>query len=372
MKSLLLLFPVISSLALFVTSSIVIPPPTDSSHNVSSLAPHNRIHYDIAEEIGKYLSPADIEAAKHTCQVWFHSFHLNPRNPDHAFYLYQQRVQCDQEHLHTLAELVPNIKLLATDARYPTTLIEQAHEKALEEYLEREDVPTSFIKKAAIEAGAKGELSILKLILRKVPVTQADMDKVLIESCKHGRSDIVEYLLDTMSFDITTKDKALIAAVSGNHIPIVHLLLGNHQHFMLLGLGEALDVAVENQYPEITQLILDSGFASVQSANRAIILAARQRDVSMLVMLLKFGARSDGALLTAVKTKNYAAVHELLKWVKNPTVVQKCIAEAESLGDSHLAELLSAKNSTGTPPENNTFGVRNFIRSLISPTKKRL
>ena len=177
-------------------------------------------------------------------------------------------------------------------------------------------------------------------------------DETLLIACRHGRTEIVKYLVDQGSFDITN-GAAIYAAAAAGHANVLKFLLGFYGYSIERQASDMLLVAVRNGMDSVIDVLVEVGAnpsAIDQRTGRSFLeTAASNGHDSIIRALLGRGAHIDyidfnfgrNALHLAATNGHAAAARALLESVPWPVDSRECALHAAARsGHSAVAEVL--------------------------------
>lgn len=157
-------------------------------------------------------------------------------------------------------------------------------------------------------------------------------NETLMIACRHGRTEIVRYLMDQSPFDIAD-GRAVNAAATAGHVDVLQYLLSLGQYSIKQQGDAALLLAAGNGHNTVVEVLADAGAnldATDQRTGRSVLeLAAIKGHDSVLRTLLKTEARKKhsvdcgrNTLFLAAANGHAAAAQALLEYGADPALIR--------------------------------------------------
>lgn len=193
----------------------------------------------------------------------------------------------------------------------------EAHEDVVDLLLKCSRVDPTFAKnKALSRACAKGNLHIVKKLLKYPSVTSYNLTKPFNKAVMSGAVDIVKLFVEKFKFDPSKEKSTLVTACASGSAALVDYLLRDYR---ITPGSDCLQTAAEFGYKDIMQRLMEDSRINFQyDSNRALLLAAERGHLEMTDLLLSDSRMSkdadlSGPLLTAIRRGHTQVVKRFLK-----------------------------------------------------------
>ena len=178
-------------------------------------------------------------------------------------------------------------------------------------------------------------------------------DETLLIACRHGRIEIVKYLMSLRPFNITD-GRAVSAAATAGHADVLQYLIRFDRSWIGQQGEDILLAAVRSGHEDVIGVLVEAGVsleATDKQTGRGVLeLAAIDGHYSMVRNLFKIGARTQPssdfnldqtALYCAAMNNQTAAVRALLESIPWPDDIMNSVLHvAARSGHNDVAEVL--------------------------------
>ena len=191
---------------------------------------------------------------------------------------------------------------------------------------------------ALFKAISNNQLNALKLLLvagSSIEVETSDKDNVFHVAAKHGKKDVLEYLLKYNS-EVTAKlinkcdseGPPLVCAVSENHLICAKLLIRKGAKVNAAckidgNTSTLLHLAARKNHCKIAEMIIENDSETVYASNSArqtpLYEACYHGNREMIVLLLSKGADLSGVGINGFSTPILTPIDILMHNVSKPT-----------------------------------------------------
>jgi len=200
----------------------------------------------------------------------------------------------------------------------------------------------NFLGKAVIAAAKKGDLEILRTLLRKGEISSEHCGEAVYAAAKKGNLDIIKELLDHGAITPEYRGIAVAAAAKVGNLGIIKKLLENGA-IPAFYRGCAVEDAAKSQKFNVIPELLKNGAITDHNRGVAVVATARVGNLDIIKKLLDDGKISDEfteeAIVAAAELGNLGIIKELLnKSTITPEHRGRALLSALSLGNLDIIE----------------------------------